>query len=190
MASGAPNPTCLILASHHNLIPNKSTIKATLLPHQNPDRRFTITSKLSPWRDTAIVSAFLSTMASDPAVAIQQVAEVAPEGDNRFLAILIPIIPAILWVLYNILGPALNQIERMRSEKGIVVGLGIGGSAALHFLNVPDASATETDAICEVARDDNMSLLVLVLFVLLFTGPTTSYLNLSSTRLNLLSFRN
>ncbi|CAA6668235.1 unnamed protein product [Spirodela intermedia] len=53
----------------------------------------------------------------DAAAAVQQMAELAESaaGDNRGLALLIPLVPAILWVLYNILQPALNQINRMRS---------------------------------------------------------------------------
>ncbi|GAA0146730.1 hypothetical protein LIER_06616 [Lithospermum erythrorhizon] len=40
---------------------------------------------------------------------------------SRSLALLLPIIPAIAWVLFNILQPALNQINRM-SSKGVIVG--------------------------------------------------------------------
>lgn len=67
---------------------------------------------------TAVASgAFFTTLASSsPALAAKQLAEIT-EGDKRGLAILLPLIPAVIWVLYNILGPALNQIERMRRER-------------------------------------------------------------------------
>lgn len=67
--------------------------------------------------ETAITSAIFATLSScGPAFAAQKVAELA-EGDNRGLALLLPLIPAIIWVLYNILQPALNQLNRMRNEK-------------------------------------------------------------------------
>lgn len=43
-------------------------------------------------------------------------AEAAAGGDSRGQLLLIVITPAVLWVLYNILQPALNQLNRMRSE--------------------------------------------------------------------------
>jgi len=38
----------------------------------------------------------------------------AAGSDNRGQLLLLVVSPAILWVLYNILQPALNQINRMR----------------------------------------------------------------------------
>ncbi|CAA6664739.1 unnamed protein product [Spirodela intermedia] len=58
---------------------------------------------------------FLSTPSAAALQQIADVAEAAAGGDNRGLALLLPLVPAILWVLYNILQPALNQINRMRS---------------------------------------------------------------------------
>lgn len=46
---------------------------------------------------------------------IAVVAEAAAGNDSRGQLLLIVIAPAILWVLYNILQPALNQINKMRS---------------------------------------------------------------------------
>jgi len=57
-------------------------------------------------------SGFVSTqdaMASEMAA----IAEAAG-SDNRGQLLLFVVAPAILWVLYNILQPALNQINRMR----------------------------------------------------------------------------
>lgn len=40
----------------------------------------------------------------------------AAASDNRGQLLLIVVAPAILWVLYNILQPALNQLNKMRSQ--------------------------------------------------------------------------
>ncbi|OWM89708.1 photosystem II core complex proteins psbY, chloroplastic [Punica granatum] len=91
---------------------------------------------------SAIAGAVFSTLAvSEPALAAQQIAELAEGGDNRGLALLLPIIPAIAWVLFNILQPALNQLNRMRSSKGLIVGLGLGAVGASGFMFSPSAEA-------------------------------------------------
>lgn len=71
--------------------------------------------------------------------------------------------PAILWVLYNILQPALNQLNKMRSEKGFIVGLGLGtGLTAAGLMSVPNAEAAEILRIAEAAPEgDNRGLLLL-----------------------------
>ncbi|KAJ8491948.1 hypothetical protein OPV22_013669 [Ensete ventricosum] len=46
---------------------------------------------------------------------IMAVADASSSGDSRGLLLLFVVAPAILWVLYNILQPALNQLNRMRS---------------------------------------------------------------------------
>ncbi|KAG0470352.1 hypothetical protein HPP92_017052 [Vanilla planifolia] len=107
---------------------------------------------------TVFAAALFSSLSStDAALAAQQIAGLA-EGDSRGLALLIPIVPAIAWVLYNILQPALNQINRMRKEKGIVVGFGLGLGMAL----APGASAGEVVEMAEAASGDNRGLLLLV----------------------------
>ena len=62
----------------------------------------------------AASEAFIST----PQASAGEIAMVAAEAvnDNRGQLLLFVILPAILWVLYNILQPALNQLNRMRSE--------------------------------------------------------------------------
>jgi len=60
-----------------------------------------------------------SGMLSDtPQALASEVASIAAEAgsDNRGQLLLFVIAPAILWVLYNILQPALNQLNKMRSE--------------------------------------------------------------------------
>lgn len=100
---------------------------------------------------SAIAGAVFSTLAaSEPALAAQQIAELAESGDNRGLALLLPIIPAIAWVLFNILQPALNQLNRMRSDKGLIVGLGLGALGASGFMFSPHAEAV-TEPISMIA---------------------------------------
>ncbi len=75
---------------------------------------------------------------------------------------MLPIIPAIAWVLFNILQPALNQLEKMRSSKGVIVGLGLGlgGLAASGFMT-PHASAAEIATLADAASSDNRGQLLL-----------------------------
>lgn len=125
-----------------------------------------------------MAGAIFSTLAySDPALAAKQLAD-ASEGDNRGLALLLPIIPAILWVLYNILGPALNQINRMRNEKGIVIGLGLGGLAASSFFTVPSAPASEMAMLGEASSDSRGLLLLAIVASLLSFGSSATFFNL------------
>lgn len=110
---------------------------------------------------TAIAGAIFSTLSScDSAFAAQQIADIA-EGDNRGLALLLPLIPAIAWVLYNILQPALNQINRMRNQ-GVIIGLGLTGLAASGFFNTPEASAASEIAMVADAASDNRGQLLLI----------------------------
>ncbi|KAJ1392866.1 Photosystem II PsbY [Sesbania bispinosa] len=111
---------------------------------------------------TAIAGAIFSSLSScDAAFAAQQIAEIAEGSDNRGLALLLPLIPAIAWVLFNILQPALNQINRMRSSKGVIIGLGLGGLAGLGLVSAPDASASEMAMIADAAANDNRGQLLL-----------------------------
>ncbi|PRQ17112.1 putative photosystem II PsbY [Rosa chinensis] len=118
------NVRSFTIKSSKNRYPCKPTIKTvSLLSHKDQPISFTTFKSMvktetsgSPSRTTAITGTILSTLiSSDPALSAQRVAD----GDNRALALLLPVIPAILWVLYNILEPALNQINRMQSEKGV-----------------------------------------------------------------------
>lgn len=56
----------------------------------------------------------VSTPHASAAPELVSIAEVA--SDNRGQLLLIVVAPAILWVGYNILQPALNQLNKMRSE--------------------------------------------------------------------------
>ncbi|XP_058102084.1 photosystem II core complex proteins psbY, chloroplastic [Magnolia sinica] len=162
------NAKCLSINSPNHLNPIKPTIKPLSLlslqslpkglAHSKSSRDNLNPSSLA---GTAIAGAIFSSLSCcDAALAAQQIAEIA-EGDNRGLALLLPIIPAIAWVLFNILQPALNQLSRMRSEKGIIVGLGLGGLTTSSFISTPSASASEIAAIADASSNDSRGLLLL-----------------------------
>ncbi|KFK41185.1 hypothetical protein AALP_AA2G096700 [Arabis alpina] len=116
---------------------------------------------------TALAGAVFSSLSySEPAFAAHQIAQLAAaatEGsDNRGLALLLPIVPAIAWVLFNILQPALNQINKMREPKGIVVGLGIGGGLAAAGLLTPPPEASAAAAAAAASGDNRGQLLLFV----------------------------
>lgn len=154
------------------LIVNQSNINK---PHYSPKPTslpiITIKPELSASiaKNAAVLTTVISTLTSSPpiAMAAKKIAE-APQQDIRGLAFLVPIIPAVGWALINMLGPALNQIERMRTQRAIILGLGFGGLAATAAINwVPSASAaTEAVEVVEnavVSGDNNR--LYLVLFI-------------------------
>ncbi|XP_020223881.1 photosystem II core complex proteins psbY, chloroplastic [Cajanus cajan] len=156
------NSKCLNPTKLHNspklalAVPSKPTL---LSPHNLPKGLHVST--------TALAGATFWTLGNcDAAFAAQQIAQIA-EGDNRGLALLLPIIPAIAWVLFNILQPALNQLNRMRSTKGVVIGLGLGlGLGASGLVSGPEASAGEmgliADAAAAAASDNRGQLLLFV----------------------------
>ncbi|KAL2343130.1 hypothetical protein Fmac_004415 [Flemingia macrophylla] len=120
---------------------------------------------ISPQLSTsaAMAGAVFSALGTcDAAFAAQQIATLAEGGDNRGLALLLPIIPAIAWVLFNILQPALNQLNRMRSTKGLIVGLGLGGLSGLASAPHAHAWASEVSMIAEGSADNRGQLLLFV----------------------------
>ncbi|KDP26720.1 hypothetical protein JCGZ_17878 [Jatropha curcas] len=156
------NAKCyLSISSNKNINPTKQPTKPiSLLPIQDLPKGLTMSKPVLA--SSAIAGAFFSSLSlSDPAMAAQQIAEIA-EGDNRGLALLLPIIPAIAWVLFNILQPALNQLNRMKETKGVIIGLGIGGLAASGFMITPEASANEFAMIADATNDNRGQLLLFV----------------------------
>ncbi|KAI3501830.1 hypothetical protein L2E82_42136 [Cichorium intybus] len=150
------NAKCMTAAKPSKPTPNKPI---SLLSVQNLPKSLT-TSKPATisLSGTAIAGVIFSAINScDPAFAVQQIADIA-EGDNRGIALLLPLVPAIAWVLYNIFQPAVNQINRMRT-KGVVVGLGIGGglAASSGLFATPEAAAA-----AEAAANDNRGSLLLI----------------------------
>ncbi|KAL3677328.1 hypothetical protein R1sor_027276 [Riccia sorocarpa] len=111
---------------------------------------------------SALAGALFASMASsDSALAAEQIATLAA-NDNRGVALLIPLVPALGWVLFNILQPALNQISKMRSAKGLVAGLGLGALGALAFSSEAEAAVQE---IAQVADNDNRGILLLGILI-------------------------
>ncbi|CAO2829388.1 unnamed protein product [Amaranthus hypochondriacus] len=169
------NAKCLTLNTNKTTITSsKPTTKPiSLLPIQNLPNGLG-SSKLptnpSPIITApAIAGAIFATLGSvDPALAAQQIADIAAD-DNRGLALLLPIIPAIGWVLFNILQPALNQLNRMRSEKGFIIGLGLSGLTGAGLLFTAQEAQAVSDEIGRIAESsagsDNRG--TLLLFVVL-----------------------
>lgn len=96
----------------------------------------------------------------ESASAAQEVMQLAA-SDNRGNLLLLPLVPAIGWVLFNILRPALNQINRMRGG-GLVAFAGLGAAA---FLSTPEEAHAEQlvfDLAAQAANNDNRGLLLLV----------------------------
>ena len=127
-------------------------------------------STARPAAAAALAGAFFSALASsDAALAAQRVADVAAAdagSDNRGQLLLFVVAPAIGWVLYNILQPALNQLNRMRSQ-AVVAGLGLGAAAAAGMATAPEASAAaaaqDLAALAAAApADDSRGLLLLI----------------------------
>ena len=68
---------------------------------------------------TMLKPAGLAAVPEPASAAVQELAAlaaVAPADDNRGLLLLFVVAPALGWVLYNILQPALNQLNKMRSN--------------------------------------------------------------------------
>ncbi|KAG8365988.1 hypothetical protein BUALT_Bualt17G0029300 [Buddleja alternifolia] len=154
------NPKCFNTNAKCNNPSSKLNKQISLLPMQTLPKGLTTTT--TPLTATAMAATIFSTLSTaNPAFAAQQLAEIA-DGDNRGIALLIPLVPAVLWVLYNILQPALNQINKMRSSKGVIIGLGLGGLAASGFFHPAEASAGEIAAVAEAAADNRGQLLLFV----------------------------
>lgn len=139
----------------------------SLLSLQNLPKGLSVASKPedpSLLLGTTIAGAIFSSLSCcDSAFAVQQIADIAADSDNRGLALLLPIIPAILWVLYNILQPALNQLNKMRNTKGVIVGLGLGlgAWAGSSLVSTPSAAAGEMATVADASSSDSRGLLLL-----------------------------
>uniref|UniRef100_A0A7N0VJL3 Uncharacterized protein n=1 Tax=Kalanchoe fedtschenkoi TaxID=63787 RepID=A0A7N0VJL3_KALFE len=166
------------MASSMSLLnPRCATHKPLLTPSSPPSRLVTssklappatkATPSLTPASSAAIAGAVFATLSScDAAFAAQQIADLAEAGsDNRGTLLLLVVAPAIGWVLFNILQPALNQINRMRSSKGVIAGLGLGGLIALSGTREASAAVGEMGSLAaaaEAAASDNRGTLLLL----------------------------
>ncbi|CAM8948305.1 unnamed protein product [Rhodiola kirilowii] len=156
------------MASSMSLLNPKCAIKPLLTSSSKPIITSTklTTSSAAPLKtnlsltatsSAAIAASIFATLSSsDAALAAQQIADLAEGSDNRGTLLLLVVAPAIGWVLFNILQPALNQINRMRSSKGLIIGLGLGALMAMN--NEASAAA----AAAEAGSDNRGTLLLLV----------------------------
>jgi len=77
-------------------------------------RRNTVVAKASSQKTASLASLGVAatTLLAQQAHAANEVAELA-DGDNRLLILAVIFVPALGWVAFNILGPALNQLANM-----------------------------------------------------------------------------
>lgn len=106
---------------------------------------------------TSMAASVFAALATAPsASAAQAVAELA--ADNRPLVLASLMLPAVGWVLFNILKPGLNQLDKMRASKVAIGALGLGALAAL---TAEDAQAAQEMA--TLAADNRPLILLFVL---------------------------
>jgi len=121
-------------------------------------------------------------LASEKAEAAQEITQLAA-SDNRFTIILTLFLPVVGWVLFNIAGPALNQLaniaERNKDLKGVSKSLRKGtksigtkkraiagavtGLSAASLLAVPQADAAQE--VMQLAASDNRVGIIATLFL-------------------------
>eukprot|EP00271_Cylindrocystis_brebissonii_P011695 TRINITY_DN29608_c0_g1_i1.p1 TRINITY_DN29608_c0_g1~~TRINITY_DN29608_c0_g1_i1.p1 ORF type:complete len:200 (+),score=40.35 TRINITY_DN29608_c0_g1_i1:298-897(+) len=107
---------------------------------------------------TAAASMFALMANVGSAAAVQEIATVA-DADNRPLLLLLLLAPAVGWVLFNILQPALRQLDNMRGVKGLAMTLGLGAAASAMI--VPQADAAQE--ITQLAADARPLILLFIL---------------------------
>lgn len=74
--------------------------------------------------------------ASQADAAVQELTKIVDSvgpasSDSRGLLLVAALVPALGWVLFNILQPALNQFDRMKISKGVAAAVGLGAASAL-----------------------------------------------------------
>jgi photosystem II PsbY protein len=129
---------------------------------------------------STLVGSFMSAGNAAAATELGQIAA----GDNRIGAIALLFAPVVGWVLFNIGGPALNQLNdtaqknKLQAKRSVAAGLGL---TAASLLAAQSADAAE---IAQVAAGDNRIGAILLLFApvvgwVLFNigGPALNQLN-------------
>lgn len=100
---------------------------------------------------TSVSGAANAMISSPPA---QEVAQVA--ADNRFLFLLSLFVPAIGWVGFNILNPALRQVENMsekdKKKRAAFIGMTGAGLAALTVAS-PEAADAAQQVVGQLASE-------------------------------------
>eukprot|EP00897_Mesotaenium_endlicherianum_P010253 jgi/Mesen1/9256/ME000006S09255 len=109
---------------------------------------------------TVMAGALFASLANvGSASAAQEVLQLA-DADARGLSLLVVLVPAIGWVLFNILQPALNQFNKMRGAKSFIGAMGLGAAASL--LASPQADAVE-EVVAQAAGVDARPISVFIL---------------------------
>ncbi|CAL5228944.1 g12175 [Coccomyxa viridis] len=143
----------------------------------NMDKTNKMRPKLSLAAGLGLSAALL--LASEKAEAAQEIVELAA-SDNRFTIILTLFLPVVGWVLFNIGGPALNQLantaEKNKATKGASKALrkgtgtkrraiagAITGLSAASLLAAPQADAAQE--VMQLAASDNRVGIIATLFL-------------------------
>ncbi len=108
---------------------------------------------------TAAVAA-ASLVGASQAHAVEQVADLAA-ADNRASVLLLLLAPAVGWVGFNILNPALNQFKNM-DEKNKSLRSAVGVLGALGLAMAASEPAQAAQEVAELAADNRFSVLILL----------------------------
>jgi len=103
------------------------------------------------------ISAAAMLAMPETADAAQEVMAIA--ADKRFATILVLLFPAIGWVLFNIAGPFLNQLNNMQNKKALAAGLGLSAAALLSMPETADAA----QEVMTVAGDNRLGSILFLL---------------------------
>ncbi|BDA48051.1 probable photosystem II core complex proteins psbY, chloroplastic [Coccomyxa sp. Obi] len=130
-------------------------------------------------RAAAWSTAAATLLAAGNAQAANEVATLAA-GDNRFGTLTLLALPALGWVAFNIGGPALNQLNNMKTKtRGAAVGVGLGAALLL-----ASQKADAAQEVAQLAAGDNRFAIIATLFLpvigwVLFNigGPALNQLN-------------
>ncbi|EIE27294.1 hypothetical protein COCSUDRAFT_52123 [Coccomyxa subellipsoidea C-169] len=130
-------------------------------------------------RAAAWSTAAATLLAAGNAQAANELATLAA-GDNRFGTLTLLALPALGWVAFNIGGPALNQLNNMKTKtRGAAVGVGLGAALLL-----ASQKADAAQEVAQLAAGDSRFAIIATLFLpvigwVLFNigGPALNQLN-------------
>lgn len=110
------------------------------------------------------------------AEAAQEVVSMA--GDNRLGILAFLLVPVVGWVLFNIAGPALNQVNEMSEKtKSMIAGAGLGGAL------ISSGTADAAQELMTTAGDNRLGILAVVFLPVVgwvlfnIAGPTLNQMN-------------
>lgn len=113
---------------------------------------------------TALAASVFSMLATSPSAnAAQEIAQLAEGADYRPFILLVVLGPAIGWVAFNILQPALRQFQTMLNKrKGVIGAIGLGAAASAMGAPTSADAAQEFAQLAE-GTDSRPLILLLVL---------------------------